>query len=170
LIPARAVAAVALCAALASALAFASQAPVEIEPSPDAAIRLSWRARGHPLEECRTPSPEEQAKLPVHMRQSRICERRLAPFHLEAALDGAPVIDARVTPEGARHDRPAYVLRELRVAPGTYRLSVRFASEVEDAAPPQALDLPLELAAREVALVTEDPETGRLVLRRGPAP
>ncbi|HVN40125.1 MAG TPA: hypothetical protein VMW19_18335 [Myxococcota bacterium] len=167
---ARAAAAVALCAALASALAFASQAPVRIEPSAEAAIRLSWRARGQPVEECRTPSPEEQAKLPVHMRQSRICERQLAPFHLEVALDGAPVIDSQVAPEGARHDRPAYVLRELRVAPGTHRLSVRFAPEVEGTASLQTLDAPLELADREVALVTEDPETGRLVLRRGPAP
>jgi hypothetical protein len=167
---ARAAAAVVVCAALASALAFASQAPVRIEASDEAAIRLSWRARGHPVEECRTPSAEEQAKLPVHMRQSRICERRLAPFHLEVVLDGAPVIDARVDAEGARHDRPAYVLRELRVAPGTHRLAVRFAPEDGNAAPPQTLDLSVELAAREVGLVTEDPETGRLELRRGPAP
>lgn len=167
---ARAAAAVGLCAALASALAFASQAPVGIEASDDAVIRLSWRARGHPVEECRTPSAEEQAKLPVHMRQSRICERRLAPFHLEVALDGASVIDARVESEGARHDRPAYVLRELPVAPGTHRLAVRFAPEVGDAGPPQTLDASLELDTREVVLVTEDPESGRLALRRGPGP
>jgi hypothetical protein len=168
--PARAVAAAVLCAALASAIAFGSQAPVRIDPSDDAAIRFSWRARSAPVEECRTPSAEEQAKLPIHMRQSRVCERRLAAFRLEVALDGAPVIDARVAPEGAQHDRPAYVLRELLVAPGTHRLGVRFAPEVEAAGPPQSLDLPLELSAREVALVTEDPETGRLELRRGPAP
>ena len=168
--PARSAAAVVLCAALASALAFASQAPVRIEPSRDAMIRLSWRARGHPTEECRTPSAEEQAKLPVHMRQSRICERRLAPFHLEVALDGAPAIDARVEPEGARHDRPAYVLRELPVEPGTHRLAVRFAPDPGDVAPPQTLDASVELADREILLVTEDPESGRLELRRGPAP
>jgi hypothetical protein len=96
--------------------------------------------------------------------------RRLAAFRLEASLDGTRVIDARVAPEGAQHDRPAYVLRELSAAPGRHRLEVRFAPEVEAAGAPQSLDLPLELSAREVALVTEDPETGRLELRRASAP
>jgi hypothetical protein len=102
------------------------------------------------------------------MRRTRICERRLAAFRLRVELDGAPAIDELVAPEGAQRDRPAYVLRELRVRPGPHRLAVRFSPESGDAAP-LALDAELELAAREVALVTENPDSGQLEVRRGPA-
>ena len=162
--PLRALGATALCAALACAIAYASRFPFRAEASEEAAIRLSWRAVGKPVEACRTPSAEEQASLPVHMRQARICERRLAAFRLAVTLDGAPVIDERIEPQGAQHDRPSYVLRELRVAPGAHTLAVRFTPDSEGATP-LALDAGLELAAREVALVTES-ESGELELRR----
>lgn len=168
--PLRALAATAACAALAAALAWGSRLPFRAEPRDDAVIRLSWRAVSRPVEECRTPTPEELARLPVHMRQTRICERRLAAFRLALELDGRTSIDERVEPQGAQHDRPAYVLRELRVAPGSHRLAVRFTPEAEAVGPPLELEAQIALAAREVALVTESPEGGALVLRRGPAP
>jgi hypothetical protein len=104
------------------------------------------------------------------MRRPEVCERRLAAFRLVVALDGAQRIDERVAPEGAQHDRPAYVLRELRVAPGSHQLAVRFSQEFSQqdgaATPPLALDARLDLAAGEVALVTEDSQSGRLEIRR----
>jgi hypothetical protein len=166
----RALGATALCAAGALAIGAGSRARFEIEPRGDAAIRLSWRAVSRPVEQCRVASAEELAQLPVHMRRSEICERRLPAFHLAVTLDGALVIDERIAPEGAQHDRPAYVLRELRVVPGTHRLSVRFRSEDAVAAPPLALEAELDLTAREVALVTEDPQRAGLEIRRGSAP
>ena len=167
--PVRVLAAAACCAALAGAIAYGSQVPVRIEPTDSAAIRLSWRAVSRPVEACRTPTPEEQATLPVHMRRSQICERRLSSFQLTVALDGRPVIDETIAPEGAQHDRPAYVLRELRVAPGSHLLAVRFAPESEAAGRPLALDARLELAPRQVALVTEDAQ-GALEVRQNPLP
>jgi hypothetical protein len=167
--PLRGLVATALCAASALAIGAGSRLRFEIETRGDAAIRLSWRAVGRPVEQCRVPSAEELAKLPVHMRRSEICERRLAAFRLEVALDGVPTIDERIAAEGAQHDRPAYVLRELRVAPGAHRISVRFASEDAASAPPLALDAQIELASREVALVTEDPQRAGLEVRRGPS-
>lgn len=76
----RALGATALCAASAFAIGAGSRARFELEASGDAAIRLSWRAVGRPVEQCRTPSAEELAQLPVHMRRSEICERRLSAF------------------------------------------------------------------------------------------
>ena len=165
--PGRTLLAAACCAALAGAIAWGSQVPFRVESTDDAAIRLSWRAVSQPVEACRTPTPEEQARLPVHMRQSRICERRLAAFRLTVALDGRPAIDEAIAPEGAQRDRPAYVLRELRVAPGSHRLAVRFAPESEAVGPPLVLEAELELAPRQVALVTENAQGG-LEVRHNP--
>jgi hypothetical protein len=167
--PARTLFATLCCAAAAVGIAWASGAPLALEPADAAAIRLSWRAVGEPVEACRTPSAEEQAGLPQHMRRGEICERRLAPFRLEVRLDGAAQIDERIAPEGAQADRPAYVLRELRVAPGTHRLAVRFAPE-SGGAPALELDAEFALAPREVALVTTAPEGDRLEIRRRGGP
>jgi hypothetical protein len=163
--PLRALAAASWCAALAWAVGWGSQAPFRVEPRADAAIRLSWRAPSRPVEACRTSTPEELAKLPVHMRRPEICERRLSAFHLMVTLDARAVIDERVEPKGAQRDRPAHVLHELRVPPGPHRLAVRFAPEAEAAGPPLTLDAELALAPRAVALVTEAAEGSRLELR-----
>lgn len=165
----RALAATLLCAAAAAAIAYGSSVPLSLAPADDAAIRFSWRAVGEPIEECRTPSAEEQARLPLHMRRPVICERRLSAFRLLVELDGTLRIDERIAPEGAQGDRPAYVLYELRVAPGSHRISVRFAPEAETAAP-LALDTQLDLSTREVVLVTHAPGSTQLELRRRAAP
>jgi hypothetical protein len=103
------------------------------------------------------------------MRRAEICERRLAAFHLRVELDGVPTLDERIAPEGAQGDRPSYVLYELRVPPGSHRLAVRFAPEAGHAEP-LSLDAQLDLATREVALVTQSPESGALELRRHAPP
>lgn len=167
--PLRALAATLLATAAAAAIALGSGVPLRVEPADAAAIRFSWRAVGQPIEECRTPSAEEQAALPLHMRRAEICERRLAAFRLQVELDGAQRIDERIAPAGAQGDRPAYVLYELRVPPGPHRLAVRFAPEA-GAAAPLALDTRLDLASREVVLVTHAEGGEELELRRRAAP
>jgi hypothetical protein len=155
---------VALALALLGALAWGTRAPLPASAE-DAAIRLAWRALGEAALHCRTPSAEELARLPAHMRRKEICERRLPTFRLEVDVDGVRVVEDRVEPAGAAGDRPAVVLRELAVAPGDHRLRVSFRAEREGAAPPKLLDRRFALAAGEVALVMEDPASRELVLR-----
>jgi hypothetical protein len=132
-------------------------------------IRLSWRAFGERVEECREPSAAEQAKLPPHMRQPRICEGRLLPFRLVVRIDGTGHFDELLHVGGAHADRPTIVFRDFRVTPGPHRLEIRF--EVERplgsgpaAQPPLRLDETLEFASREILLVTRasDDEGGGL--------
>lgn len=158
----------ALALALLAALAAGTRAPYAVNPPDAAAIRLAWRALGEAALHCRTASPEELARLPAHMRQKQICERRLPTFELEVELDGAQVIDERIAPAGAAGDRAAVVLRELRVAPGPHRLRIEFEAEDDAAGPAKRLDRTLTLAAGEVALVLEDAATRQLVLRTLP--
>lgn len=163
-----------LCAAL--GVAALSRVPYPAADPEQAVLRLSWRTLGERVEECRKLSQEELAELPVHMRRPEVCEGRLVPYELVVELDGEPVIREVVTPAGARGDRPLYVHRELGLAPGSRRLSVRFLREStanpaapgEDGAPTPArleLDRAVELRAGEVLLVTYDPDQRSLVAR-----
>ena len=158
-----------MAALLVAGLVLGTRVPWVSEPGGDAVIRLSWRAIGERVEECREPSAEEQARVPAHMRQSRLCERRLASFRLVLRLDGRTALDALVAASGAREDRPTYVFHELRVPPGEHRIELRF--EVERppdtglaVQPPLLLDERVALAPRQILLVTRagDAEGGHL--------
>lgn len=163
--PLRALGCLALTAACAAGLAAASGVHYAPEPADVAALRFAWRAASEPVRHCRTPSAEELAQLPVHMRRAEICERRLPVSRLRVAVDGVPSLDERIEPAGAELDRPAVVLRELRLTPGEHHVRVEFASE-DGANAPHWLEATLVLAPREIALVTTAGESGRLVLRR----
>jgi len=148
-----------------------SEVGYSAETSQDAIIRLSWRAVGQRIEECRVPSEEELAALPPHMRREEICEGRLAPFQLDVSIDGQPVHSAEIRASGARQDRPTYVFHEIRVPPGRHDLKVRFAVDAESAADasiraPLLLEAAIDSAPRSITLVTREEDSDRLVIRR----
>lgn len=163
----------ALLLAMAAMLAIASLSRVR-PPEPAAAeavLRLSWRTRGERVEECRRPSEQELASLPVHMRREEVCEGRVLPYHLRVELDGRTVVDDTVRPAGARGDRPLYVYHEVPVQPGSHHLAVRFVRAGDHHArghAPRRLELEkaVGVGAGEVALVTYDVDRQELVLRR----
>jgi hypothetical protein len=135
--------------------------PYEAEPSGDSVIRLSWRAVGERVEECRTPTEEELAAVPKHMRRTEICEGRLTPFRLSVGIDAGRRFEGTIHPSGAREDRPTYVFQEFRVEPGRHHVEIRFevvppAGTEAGTRPPLLFDEILELAPRQVALITHD--------------
>jgi len=152
-------------ALLTAGLVVGSALPYTANRDERALVRLSWRAVGEPVKECRVPTAEELASLPQHMRRSEICEARLSPFHLRVAIDGRVVFDDRILPSGARQDRPTYVFEEFPVAPGEHRLEIRFAEErgeVEGA--PLTLDETVTLHPRDILLVARPRDEDVLAL------
>jgi hypothetical protein len=152
---------------LSAALVVCSGLPYVADSSDDALIRLSWRAVGERIEECRKPTEEELAALPPHLRRQEICAGRTTPFQLAVSIDGAAVFEDRIRPGGARQDRPVYVLQEFPLSPGRHRLQVRFAAELpagadREARAPLVLDQILTLEPRTIALVTYDDTAGQL--------
>jgi len=146
---------------LTAGLVYCTALPYQQESSEEALIRLSWRTVGERVEECRTPSEEELAALPPHMRQGEICEGAMVPFRLRVAVDGASVFDGPVHTAGARGDRPAYVFHEFRVPPGPHHLQVRFEVDRGEGAvlserPPLTLDEEVTLEPRAILLVVEN--------------
>jgi hypothetical protein len=154
--------------ALTAGLVVGSALPFTAAPGDQAMIRLSWRAVGESVEACREPTEEELAALPPHMRQREICEARLTPFRLAVAIDGASTFEGEIQPGGVRGDRPAYVLRDFPVTPGSHRLSVEFGAVPDGGAsassPPLTLDESVTLAPREIVLVTTGPDADRLTV------
>lgn len=108
-----------------------SRAPMAAEQGDHAVLRLTWSARPERIEICRTPSAEELAEIPAHMRQTRICEGRAARYLLVVTADGMPVLEDTLTGGGARADRLVYLLREIPFAPGAHR--IRVSQEILDA-------------------------------------
>ena len=143
--------------------------------SDEAVLRLSWRAIGRELEQCRPLSAEEIARQPAHMRQTQKCERVVEPYRLEVLIDDSVRVDTAYQPTGARGDRPLYVLRDFLVSAGRHEVEVRF-YEVEAAAHisaeqrshfPDAVTFSsaIEFVPRRIALVTYDADSRTLVLK-----
>jgi len=172
-------------------LRWASTAPMTVNASSDAMLRLAWSARPERIETCREPSDEERSKLPRHMQQKLVCEGRAATYRLEVRHEGATIAEQIVRGGGLRHDRRLYVFRELPLRAGTTRLDIRFerieADEPDergsderghderrpherspsgrDAIPPRLiLNQEITLSPREVVLVTYDAERRTLVV------
>jgi hypothetical protein len=162
-------------AILTAGLVAGTRVPWLAEPADQALIRLSWRAAGERVEECREPSAAEQAALPAHMRLPSICERRLFPFRLVVRIDGSERASELLHARGASEDRPTTVFRDFRVEPGAHRLEILFEAEGPPgvgakAHPPLRLEESVLLAPRQILLVTRalDEEGGALRLDAPP--
>jgi hypothetical protein len=134
-------------------------------------IRLSWRARGARVEECRPLTAEELERIPSHMQREEICEGTVLPYRLRVVLNELQQVDQIVRSAGARQDRPLFVLQELPVPAGTHHLFVEFIRQGEPSGDDEpatpgylTLDATIALNPHEVALVTYDPERRELVL------
>lgn len=138
-------------------------------------LRLSWRAAGGLIEECRRPTEEENARLPAHMRRDEICEGRTASFELKVVIDGATLLQDTLDAEGARGDRPIHVLRDIDLESGTHDVLVTFETLLP--APASAVERQTEFPDRlrlearvdigpgDIVLVTYDPARRTLVTR-----
>jgi hypothetical protein len=146
-----------------------SDVALVVADAPDAIVRLSWRAVGERIEECRTPSEEELASLPIHMRSREVCEGRLLPFRLQVRVDDALVIDREVRAAGAREDRPTYVFEEFALAPGPKRLEVSFAS-LGGRTAALRFDERIDPSPRAIVLVTRSEGEAGLVVRSDGSP
>lgn len=192
--PARLARGALVAAAVTLGTAALSRLPYDAAPGDDALLRLSWRARGEQVRECRRLSAAELEAQPVHMRRTEVCEARSLPYHLRVRLDGRAVLDDTLYAGGARGDRPIYVFREVPLPAGAHRLQVEFVrrdgeqpparnagvgAAADAAAVPRhadatparlALDTVLRLDADQIVLLTYDADRRALVARGAAAP
>jgi hypothetical protein len=149
-----------------------SRLSVRFSHTETAMLRLSWKINGVTVEACRERTPEELAALPVHMRNPKACIGGIAPYVLEVTVDGTTLPPDTVRAHGARSDRPLFVLQDMPLRPGRHDVSVRFLAVIPDGVEAPAdgiLELawsgPLDLAERDVALITLDGSARALQVR-----
>ena len=177
--------AVAVTAGLIAGVVAASHAPLSPHASDRALLRLAWSARPERLEECRSQTAAELARLPPHMRQPVVCEGVTARYRLTAAHAGRVLVDRIVSAGGLRQDRRLYVLQDLPIPAGEALVEVQFTrieTPTATAADRPGQDrrghtVPARLTfaerrtieAHTVLLVTYDAE-GRVLVARSPSP
>jgi hypothetical protein len=122
----RVVLAVGLAVAATGSMAALSQVTYAAYPGDDAELRLTWRARAAPAQECRRLTDEERDALPAHMRRDVVCEGRVASYRLDVVVDGRVTHRSVVKGAGARGDRPLYVFETIRLPPGAHEVRVLF--------------------------------------------
>jgi hypothetical protein len=148
-------------------IAALSRAPYSPPATGDGVLRLAWRSNTHVQEICRPRTQAELDALPVHMRTPEACSRERAEYRLVLAIDAARADTMRVVGGGIRGDRPAFVMQERDLAPGSHRVRVSFAPHTAggSAGPQLHLDTTLVFARGRVHLVTLDTEGARLIVR-----
>ena len=121
-------------------LAWVSRAPLRVARSDSAVVRISIGARPERIENCRTQTDEELAKLLPQMRLRVVCEGTTARYRLELRRGGELLLAQQVRGGGFRHDRQLYVFREMRVSPGagSYAVALTRIDTVTPEARPEA--------------------------------
>jgi len=107
------------------ALAALSSSPFHAHAAPEARARVAFSARPERIEKCRTLSADELANVPVHMRQTVVCEGTTARYRLEIRRDDSLVATALLRGAGLRHARRLYALREVSLPSGASTIDVR---------------------------------------------
>ncbi len=126
--------------ALMAATALLARAPTGT-PATGSELRVALSTAHGRIEICRTPSEQELAALPAHMRARRICEETAPDYLLKIAIDGEPRLDRRIVPQGVRRTRPLAIDAALRLPAGTHRVEIELA--------PAPLEVALEGEAAE---------------------
>lgn len=130
--------AVQLAAGLLMTLVIVAASRVNWDASPNAAaeLRLSWRYVSPTVEECRTPTDEEVASLPQHMRPTQVCDGGPIPFNLRIVLDGETLLDGPIARNG---ERAVSTFERFHVSPGDHDLAVDFWPDSTETALPDGL-------------------------------
>jgi len=151
-----------------------SRIPVELGTADSGLVRLTWRTLGERVRTCRQLTEVELRKIPAHMRRTEECTSLALPYRLQVRLDGREVRNVLVHAAGARQDRPMFVFEEFPVAPGDLNLAIEYhrakdpppgAEAVGETPPSLTLDTALRLGAREIVVVTYDPDRKRLIVQ-----
>lgn len=132
----------------------------------DATLRFSWRMNVPARENCRVRTPEELEALPVHMRAPEECTRDESDFSIILSVNGSTADTLHLVRGGLKGDRPLVVLQDRRMQPGRHNVAIQLIRSARDGASVlAALDTSVSVARGDIALITLDAGTGRLLAR-----
>lgn len=118
--------AVLMTSAILSFIGYYSRKPMGADQS-NSFIRLSMRVPRQTTKVCKKLTPNEVAKLPLHMRKEEECTLTSIKYKVSLELNSKSVLERQIHSQGVRHDKPMYVDEMLSVEPGQYNLKINFA-------------------------------------------
>ena len=155
--------------ALLVAVGALSRAPYDSHRVDDAVLRLSWRLRGEPVQQCRNRTPAELEALPVHMRTPQVCSGRVSSYRLLVQIDDRVLPPMELRAAGAHADRPIYVFKEAPLSPGQHTIAVELFNTLHPDAHRLRFRERVNAKSGDVLLITHDDERGLfLLLPRAP--
>ena len=101
-----------------------SQVPYTPPVNESARLAITFKHPGAVSERCQTLSPEEQAKLPVHMRRDKDCQRARQKVRLKVLIDGVATLEKAYAPSGMWSDGASVVFEEFDVPSGPHQLKL----------------------------------------------
>ena len=140
-------------------------------PARGSAIPLAIRTGAGKIEICRDVPAAELAKLPIHMRQPRLCTEPPEAYRLTLAVDGREIHATQARRRGMRSDRPLVIDELVEIPAGQRAIAVSLEPDVPPGTPETtAAQLPrgelrrtLDLPAGRIALVTWESGSGLVV-------
>jgi ferredoxin/coenzyme F420-reducing hydrogenase delta subunit len=150
----------ALAGALSAIVLGASRFGYALPPGGGSELVVSFKHPGSIESHCRDRTPEELQKLPPHMRQPRVCERRRAWVRMRAYVDGLRVVDRKYEPKGIWDDGNSLALERIPVSVGPHVVRVELGDTDNDDDWDHVSEKQLEFAARGNRVVTFDKVDG----------
>ncbi|HEY5657990.1 MAG TPA: hydrogenase iron-sulfur subunit, partial [Myxococcota bacterium] len=92
---------------------------------------VTFKHPGQVGENCRTLTPEELQRTPVHMRRAEHCDRKRAEVRLQVSVDGQRVVHASFPPKGIWHDGNSIAVERIPVVPGEHAVRVAIGDSLE---------------------------------------
>lgn len=153
--------------------AAATRVPWQATSAESALLRLSWRTPALVLRNCDAARSSPTGPTSGAVVGAQFCSGEGVAWALDVRVDGADVVQDTIHSAGVRGDRPIYVLRTVPMTPGSHRIEVSFRpifpadAAVPDSVRDRALGLQaaIDLADRDVLLVTVEQDQDRLVAR-----
>jgi hypothetical protein len=85
---------------------------------------VTFKHPGEVSEHCHDLTAREKAKLPVHMRRDRVCDRARANVRMRVKVDDRVVVEKAYAPKGIWHDGNSIAVETNPVAPGEHEVEV----------------------------------------------
>jgi coenzyme F420-reducing hydrogenase delta subunit/Pyruvate/2-oxoacid:ferredoxin oxidoreductase delta subunit len=158
--PAQVAAGLAVAAVLTALTAVASDLPYRSPVTEGAVLTVSFKHAGAAGEQCRELTEEEQARMPVHMRRDRVCERGRASVRLRVLVDGHTLHEQTYAPRGLFGDGSSTAVERLEVTPGTRTVTVALGETSDPNEWTYVFERRMELTGGAHRLVTFDRGAG----------
>jgi len=102
-------------------------------PATTSQLVVSFKHAGSAGVHCRPISPEEKARLPIHMQRDEICERSRSQVRLRVVVDGEERLSRSYEPRGLRSDGNSVAVEHLPLAPGLHLVEVSIGGSADPA-------------------------------------